>query len=279
LELRPFILEVPYRYSDPEFFQMLLRIRVGEQNENDYKTIRSRVRANKKMQDILSSLSTEKAGEIIKPTMFFSRRVDVDAYNAMELEKLSGEKIEFIAFDRFEIKRGSPIREEYIKILDDSIPRSIFFKVGAQVMLKTNIDVNAGLVNGSRGVVSEIIKDEALIVKFLSGVKIRIDLQTTDVEDKHAIAKRTQIPFVLAWCSTIHKSQSSTLDYAVIDLGNSIFCEGQSYVALSRCSSIDGLFISEFTQKSILINKEALRYTNELREKCTRENEFVTKNL
>lgn len=272
LNLRPFILEIPYRYSDPEFFQMLLRIRVGEQTEDDYKIIRNRVRANKRMQDILSSLSNEKAGEIIKPTMFFSKRIDVDAYNTMELEKLPGESVEFIAFDRFEIKRGAPIREEYIKILDDSVPRSIFFKVGAQVMLKTNLDVNGGLVNGSRGVVSEIIKDEALVVKFISGVKLRVDIGTTEVEDKYAIAKRTQIPFVLAWSSSIHKSQSSTLDYAVVDLGNSIFCEGQAYVALSRCSNIEGLFISEFMPKSIMVNKEALRYTKKLREKCDQEN-------
>lgn len=208
LNLRPFILEVPYRYNNLDFFHMLLRIRIGEQTEEDNKVIRGRVRANKKMQEILSSLSTEKAGEIIRPTMFFSKRIDVDTFNAIELEKLSGEKVEFIAFDRFEIKKGFPNREEYIKMLDDSIPRSVCFKVGAQVMLKKNIDVTGGLVNGSRGVVSEIIKDEALIVKFLSGIKLRVELDTSEVEDKYAIAKRTQIPFILAWGTTIHKCVS-----------------------------------------------------------------------
>ena len=274
LDLRPFILEIPYRYNNPEFFQMLLRIRLGEQTEDDHKIIRGRVRANKKMQEILTSLSHEKAGEIIKPTMFFSKRIDVDTFNSMELEKLPGEKVEFIAFDQFETRKGFPVREEYIKILDDSIPRSVCFKVGAQVMLKKNIDINGGLVNGSRGVVSEIIKDEALIVKFLSGIKLRVELDTSEVEDKYAIAKRTQIPFVLAWGTTIHKSQSCTLDYAVVDLGPSIFSEGQAYVALSRCANIEGLFISEFLPRSIIVNKEALRYVKKLREKSIQEDEL-----
>jgi ATP-dependent DNA helicase PIF1 len=271
LNLRPFILEIPYRYTDSDFFQMLLRIRIGEQTEDDYKVIRGRVRANKKMQEILSSLSHEKAGEIIKPTMFFSKRVDVDSYNTRELENLPGESIEFFAHDNFEVKKGAPNREEYIKILDDSVPRSVILKVGAQVMLRKNLDVDGGLVNGSRGVVSEIVKDEAVVVKFLSGIKIRIELQVSEIEDKYAIAKRTQIPFILAWCTTIHKAQGSTLDYAVIDLGPSIFSEGQAYVALSRCASAQGLFISEFVPKSIMVNKEALRYTKKLREKCDQE--------
>jgi ATP-dependent DNA helicase PIF1 len=266
LNLQPFIFEVPYRYTDTKFFELLQRIRVGAQTEEDYKTIRGRVRANKKMQDILTSLSKDNAGEIIKPTMFYSKNVDVDAFNLRELDKLPGDGIEFIARDSFTIKKKlrNVIQEEYIKMLDDTIPKSIVVKVGAQVMLKKNLDIDMGLVNGSRGVVSEIIEGEALEVKFLSGIKLRIDLQEWDYEDKYAKATRVQIPFVLAWACTIHKSQGCTLDYTVVDLGPSIFCPGQAYVALSRCRDLEGLFVSEFTPNSIIVSQDALKYTFEI---------------
>lgn len=208
LGIRPFVLEVPYRYEDNKFFEMLLRIRSGTYTEEDCKTIRGRVRANHKMQEILSSLAKEKAGEVIKPTMFFSKNVDVDAFNMRELDLLKGEEYEFICKDTFTHRKGNPVREEYIKMLDDSMPQKIVLKVGAQVMLKKNLDVDMGLVNGSRGVVSEIIKDEAVIVKFLSGIKIRVDLEKWDYEDRYAIATRVQIPFTLAWGCTIHKCVS-----------------------------------------------------------------------
>jgi ATP-dependent DNA helicase PIF1 len=260
LNLRPFVFEVPYRYDDINFFHMLLRIRTGTYTEEDVKTIRGRVRANEKMQELLTSLAKVKAGEIIKPTMFFSKNADVDAFNMRELDKLPGDEYEFVARDSFTTRKGMPIREEYIKMLDDTIPQSIVVKVGAQVMLKKNLDVDAGLVNGSRGVVSEIIEGEAMVVKFLCGEKMRVDLQSWDYEDKYALATRVQIPFTLAWGCTIHRSQGCTLDYAVVDLGASIFCSGQAYVALSRCRNLEGLFISKFTPNSIIVSKEALKF-------------------
>lgn len=273
LNIRPFVMEVPYRYTDMKFFEMLLRIRTGTQTEDDCKTIRGRVRANVKMQEILATLAKEKAGEIIKPTMFFSKNVDVNGFNMKELDKLEGDEVVFSARDSFTVKKGNPVREEYIKMLDDAIPHTIVLKIGAQVMLKKNLDVDEGLVNGSRGVVSEIIEGEAIVVKFLSGIKIRVDLQEWDYEDKYGIAKRVQLPFLLAWGCTIHKSQGTTLDYAVLDLGPSVFCSGQAYVALSRCKNLEGLFISEFTARSIIVSTEALKYMFQINKMYELENE------
>lgn len=275
LDIRPFILETPYRYRDEAFFQMLLRIRKGELTDDDQKTLVRRVRANRKMQDILKSLNDENPAEIIRPTMFFSKRVDVEAFNDRELAKLPGEEVVFTARDSFVVIKGKPKYEDYQKLLDDDMPREVMFKVGAQVMLKVNLDTAEGLVNGSRGVVNEIVSGEAMIVKFLSGKKIRIDLQTRVLEDKYVLATRTQIPFVLAYAMTIHKSQGSTLDYAVVDLGPSIFAEGQAYVALSRCVDIKGLFISEFLSGSVMANPVALAYAKRLEEKARQEKEAL----
>ena len=64
-----------------------------------------------------------------------------------------------------------------------------------------------------------------------------------------------QYPLKLAWAMSIHKSQGATLDFAEIDVGSSIFATGQSYVALSRVKSIDGLFLTGFNPKKVLVSK------------------------
>jgi ATP-dependent DNA helicase PIF1 len=271
LNIRPFILEVPHRYDDVEFFQLLLRVRKGNLSDDDSKTLMRRVRANQRMQDILTGLATENPAEIIRPTMFFSRKVDVEAFNDQELSKLSGEEIVFTARDTFIAVKGNPKYEDYQKLLDDDMPREVTFKVGAQVMLKVNLNTEEGYVNGSRGVISEIIPGEAMIVKFLNGTKLRVDVQTRELEDKNATLTRTQIPFVLAYAMTIHKGQGSTLDYCVVDLGPSVFAEGQAYVALSRCRNIKGLFISEFLPRSIIANPIAVKFSNKLEEQAKLE--------
>ena len=266
MEFTPFILDKPYRYDNIDFFNMLSRIRVGTVTDEDYKILKARVRANHRLQELLLKISSEKAGEVIKPTMFYAKRCNVDIFNQRELDKLPGETVTFTAVDEFQIKKGNPVKEDYIKLLDEDIPQSISFKVGAQVMLKHNLDVDAGLVNGSRGVVNEIVPGEALIVKFLNGIKLRVELLKRVIETKKAIASRTQIPFILAWSSTIHKSQSISVDYMVVDLGPDIFSDGQAYVALSRCRKIEGLFISELSKSHITANQEALEYMEHLAE-------------
>jgi ATP-dependent DNA helicase PIF1 len=65
-----------------------------------------------------------------------------------------------------------------------------------------------------------------------------------------------QIPLILAWAVTIHKSQGATLDHAEIDIGSNIFECGQTYVALSRVMSLDGLYLKSFDPSKILINKK-----------------------
>ncbi len=276
LNIRPFILEKPFRYENNDFFQMLLRLRKGILTSEDAKLLRNRVYANKKIQDILDTLKAENPGEIIKPTMFYSLRRDVDTYNQMELDKLEGKVVEFLAKDSFSILKGNPKKDDYIKLLDEEIPQNIFFKVGAQVMLRHNLNVSEGLVNGSRGVVSEIIGTEALIVKFLSGKKVRIEPIATEFSDKYAIAVRIQIPVSLGFSYTIHKSQSVTLDYATMNLGPSVFCEGQAYVALSRCKNLRSLFITEFVNNSIKANDEAIKFSEELEKKAKNEDLGIT---
>jgi len=73
-----------------------------------------------------------------------------------------------------------------------------------------------------------------------------------------------QIPLILAWALTIHKAQGASLDCAEIDVGNSIFECGQTYVALSRLKSLDGLYLTSFNPSRIRINKKVKEFYENL---------------
>lgn len=281
LNFRPFILEKPYRYEDIAFFELLLRIRKGKHTTEDVKLLRQRVRANQSMQKLLQSLKDVNPADVIRPTMFYSRKNDVDNYNFEKLEELKGDLVNFDAVDdmiALSDKKQLKI-EDYLPLLDEDMPRTVSFKVGSQVMLKVNLDVEAKLVNGSRGVVTEIVPKEALIVKFLNGKTVRVDVHRRALEMKKVTVTRTQIPFVLADAMTIHKAQGATLDYCVADLGPTVFSDGQAYVALSRCRTIQGLFLSEFCSSSVHVNKEALKYIELIEQKAIEEDSNISKRM
>ena len=63
-----------------------------------------------------------------------------------------------------------------------------------------------------------------------------------------------QIPLIYAWAVTIHKSQGTTLENAIMDIGSNIFADGQTYVALSRVKSIEGLYLTKFDYTKITAN-------------------------
>jgi ATP-dependent DNA helicase PIF1 len=148
-------------------------------------------------------------------------------------------------------------------------------KVGAQVMfLRNDIGGFGGegprWVNGSIGTVTRIAG---------GSVRVEIDGQEHDVEPavwerfryaydpgsrkltRDIVAEFTQFPLRLAWAVTIHKSQGKTYDRAVIDLGSGAFAPGQTYVALSRLTSLDGLYLTRPLRPSdILVDRDVRRF-------------------
>ncbi len=265
MNLIPFIFSEPKRYDDTRYFELLLRIRKGEQTDKDIALLRKRVDAYDHLQEILSKIKSSVA---IRPTILFPRRIDVQAYNDKELAKLPSDLKEFTAIDEFTAFTKGTRRDPYINLLDDMIPKCLAIRVGAQVMLKANLDVQSGLVNGTRGVVTGISMDgpePVICTKFLNGKSLRLIRHVWTVEDKDGFSSRSQFPLILAWAFTIHKGQGSTLDYAICDLR--VFAKGQAYVALSRVRNLKGLFISELWPSLIEADEEALEFEKELCEK------------
>jgi ATP-dependent DNA helicase PIF1 len=77
------------------------------------------------------------------------------------------------------------------------------------------------------------------------------------------------VPLILAWSLTIHKSQGATMDMAEIDIGSSVFECGQSYVALSRVKSLEGLYLTSLDISKIKINKKVHEFYQMLKAEAT----------
>jgi ATP-dependent exoDNAse (exonuclease V) alpha subunit len=140
-------------------------------------------------------------------------------------------------------------------------------KVGSQVMCIVNIQSETGIevCNGSQGVVTAFCEVTGCPrVKFNNGID-RVMARNVWASDKIPGIGVSQVPLILSWALTIHKSQGATLDAAEIDVGSGIFECGQTYVALSRVKSLEGLYLTSFDAKRIRINKKVKEFYESLR--------------
>ena len=139
-------------------------------------------------------------------------------------------------------------------------------KIGAQIMCIVNIQSDTGIevCNGSQGIVTAFCEFTGCPrVKFNNGIE-RIMTRNVWESDKIPGIGVSQVPIILAWALTIHKSQGATMDAAEIDVGSGIFECGQTYVALSRVKSLDGLYLTSFDANKIRINKKVKVFYEEL---------------
>jgi ATP-dependent DNA helicase PIF1 len=132
----------------------------------------------------------------------------------------------------------------------------LILKVGAQIMTLRN-DPAKNFINGSIGILEELMP-QSIRVKFPNQENsVEIPMATWEIvryiyEDQtikvNPVGSFTQLPVKLAWAVTIHKSQGKTFDKAIIDLGRGAFENGQTYVALSRCRTLDGVYLTQKLQ-------------------------------
>ena len=246
---KTFVFTEIIRQADIEFQTCLNFLRFGIVNETVINILNSRI-------------GVELVNEFnIKPTRLYSRNIEVDALNDRELDILASDGREFYEYSR-EVKRIKPnLSVEYMEKAKKNCnaPESLQLCVGAQVMLLINMDLGSGLCNGSRGIVLDIIEDIP-IVQFLNGACRSISHHVWDVQEgNEVLMKIIQIPLRVAYATTIHKSQGSSLDYVEIDLKD-IFDYGQAYVALSRVKRLEGLSIMDIDYDKIVAHPVAVRF-------------------
>lgn len=261
LKLHTIYLKKMYRVKDPVYTQLLERVRVAKHTTEDNKALYKRVFAYNDL--VIDYTQKDK----IQPTFLYGKKVNVEEKNMEELEQNDAE---LLIFKPKFTWNDSSRKDKDLKLIEERILENILYlKIGAQVMLTVNISVEEGLVNGSRGVVVDYTNtggEKLLKIKFLDGRVIEFsthDFVYTEENDKPHYTI-TQFPFILAYALSIHKVQGCTLDYAVIDLGYSIFEASMSYVALSRVRSIEGLFLKAFQSHKIFCNKDALEFYENL---------------
>ena len=121
-----------------------------------------------------------------------------------------------------------------------------------------------GLINGSRGIIKKC-EEDGVYVLFKNGQYVKIDFNEYNYTDTHYKIYRYQLPLLLAWSITIHKAQGCSLDYAIMDLGPSIFDFGQSYVSLSRVRSLEGLYLIQFSPNKIKVHPKVIEFEEQLK--------------
>ena len=241
--LRAIELSTIYRQKDSTFMELLNRVRNKEHTEEDLDILNKRVQKG-------TEVSKKDATVILTTTNSLANTI-----NQERLSKLPGKEIayESMATGRFE---------------ESTYPTeaSLKLKKGAQVILIKN-DPDKRWVNGTLAKVVALSKDS--IVVDISGFEYdlpvvkwqKIEYSYNEAEERiedEVVGEFAQYPLKLAWAITIHKSQGQTFDKVIIDLGHGAFTHGQLYVALSRCTCLDGIRLKRPVVHSDIIFDERI---------------------
>ncbi len=241
-ELRIFELTTIHRQHELEFKQLLTAVRHGGVTAEMAARLNS-VGARQPPSDGVITLATTNAA--------------VNRINAQGLGKLPGRALSAVAEVTGDFGNRSYPADEKLEL-----------KIGAQVMfLRNDTGIDRRWVNGTIGEV----------VKIADTVTVEVDGEDFEVQPaiwerykysyeaatktlrKDVVAEFSQFPLRLAWAVTIHKSQGKTYDQAIVDLGPRSFAPGQTYVALSRITELEGLYLTRPLRPSDIIVDPAVR--------------------
>ncbi|MCH5327683.1 MAG: tetratricopeptide repeat protein [Coprobacter sp.] len=254
MKLVPIELKKVYRQTDKVFVSMLDKIRTNTVTDADLRLLNTRYHPAyvPEADDFSITLAT--------------RRDSVDYINDRQLAALPGPEYEFLG----EIHGDFP---------DSSLPtqKSLILKEKAQVIFIKN-DYEKRWVNGTIGMVSAI-SDTGIYVLLENGEEHLVEKESwqniryTYNEEKKCIEEEelgsfVQYPMRLAWAITVHKSQGLTFNHVVVDLSGGAFAGGQTYVALSRCTSLEGIVLKKrISRTDIFVKPEIVAFSRQFNDK------------
>jgi len=256
-------------------------IKIFRQTDEVYSTILNQIREGKikrKSNDILLEYVERPFSDklIAEPTKLYPTKNKVEQINFSKMSSLEGEQREYKIKYVKDLEMTKTDKIKRLDFTDKDIQVELDFlagnlmcdkemkiKIGAQVMCIINIKSEEGdviICNGSQGIVQSYCEiTGSPKIKYNNGIEMTMTRHVWE-SDKIPGIGVSQVPLILSWALTIHKSQGATLDAAEIDVGSGIFECGQTYVALSRVKSLDGLYLTSFDAKRIRINKKVKEY-------------------
>lgn len=247
LDFETIELEQIYRQDDDEFIAILNAIRENTATPEHFDRLARNV-------DVDFIAAPEDRFITLTTTNALADRV-----NAERLDQIQGEEFQRIA----EMSGDFP---------SQPAPADLRFKVGAQIMLLTNDPLDRW-VNGTLGMILDVEEDDDFVVTVLvhdTGEVVTVEPHRWSLTQPRVTNGRLvhndagtfrQLPFVLAWAITIHKSQGKTFDRVIIDIGGGTRSNGQLYVALSRARSLDGIVLRQALRpKHVMVEDEVARF-------------------
>ncbi|WP_434035287.1 helix-turn-helix domain-containing protein [Formosa sp. 4Alg 33] len=244
-----------YRQENPTFIQILNEIRNNQLSPAGAEELNKR---------FISDFTPEANSGYISLTTHNNK---AEATNTLELDKLDTKVFTYNAIVEGKFPEFSYPNSESLKL-----------KVGAQVMfIKNDSSQDKRYFNGKIGKVIELTKGEVTVkcpdddfnivtkAETWENINYGVDKESKAITEEK-IGAFTQIPLRLAWSITIHKSQGLTFEKAIIDAG-AAFAHGQTYVALSRCKSLDGLVLkSKISSNQIITDNHVLTFNKNAEE-------------
>ena len=236
--------------KDKEFQKMLLELRYGNCSDETFEK--------------LLTLKDTEFGDI-KPTKLYPHNFDVDKINKKEYNTLieSGAKkvIYEIKYDC--LSKDKEKTKKWAKNIE--IPDSIELCIGAQVVVLANVDQDKGIVNGTRGMITNLTP-KTVTIKRVNGSLHEIKYFSC-INSENPEMKVSYMPIKLAYALTIHRSQGATLDAIEIDIGDKIFAAGQAYTAISRAKDLKSIKIKDVSKESFITRKSVIKFYKKLEDK------------
>jgi ATP-dependent DNA helicase PIF1 len=278
LQLPP--VEGDYFFTTPEYvnaeFEVVVLSHIFRQDNKTYKKVLNLLRKAKCTPNglkYLNQFDISRKNNIVNDNtiQLFSTNKKVNVVNNKQMKNLDTEEFIFTATDFIGTAWNGIFKETKDKnssfILDALSSREFVCKVGAKVMITRN---HNGLVNGHRGVVTDIDKEKEIIYVDLNDIPGIVEIAKFDFDSplEGKTVRRRQYPLKLAWALTIHKTQGLTLENVLVDLSN-CFAAGMLYVAMSRIKDPHQMAIVNLDQLhlGLIPNKVANKFLLEIQKR------------